>query len=114
VFSISIRVKSVSCLGLLVLAGCASLRGAKQETAAPVEFYTLTGEIALERGDARVAALQYAEAAARDPDPKLLQRAAEVGAETLQPSLTAKVAQRWIGVEPQSADAQRAAARAAL
>ena len=114
VFSISIRVKSVSCLGLLVLAGCASLGGAKQESAAPVEFYTLTGEIALERGDARVAALQYAEAAARDPDPKLLQRAAEVGAETLQPSLTAKVAQRWIGVEPKSADAQRAAARAAL
>jgi tetratricopeptide (TPR) repeat protein len=114
VFSIPIRVKSVSCLGLLVLAGCASLGGAKQETAAPVEFYTLTGEIALERGDARVAALQYAEAAARDPDPKLLQRAAEVGAETLQPSLTAKVAQRWIGVEPKSADAQRAAARAAL
>ena len=113
-FSISIRVKSVSCLGLLVLAGCASLGGAKQESAAPVEFYTLTGEIALERGDARVAALQYAEAAARDPDPKLLQRAAEVGAETLQPSLTAKVAQRWIGVEPKSADAQRAAARAAL
>jgi tetratricopeptide (TPR) repeat protein len=88
--------------------------GAKQETAAPVEFYTLTGEIALERGDARVAALQYAQAAARDPDPKLLERAAEVGAETLQPSLTAIVAQRWIGVEPKSVEAQRAAARAAL
>jgi len=61
-----------------------------------------------------VAALQYAAAAARDPDPRLLERAADVGAETLQPSLTEKVAQRWIGVEPKSADAQRAAARAAL
>ena len=113
-FSISIPVKTGSCLGLLVLAGCASLGSAKQETAAPVEFYTLTAEIALQRGDARVAALEYAEAADRDPDPKLLERAAEVGAETLQPSLTAKVAQRWIGVEPRSVDAQRAAARADL
>ena len=113
-FSISIPVKTGSCLGLLVLAGCASLGSAKQETAAPVEFYTLTAEIALQRGDARVAALEYAEAANRDPDPKLLERAAEVGAETLQPSLTAKVAQRWIGVEPRSVDAQRAAARADL
>jgi tetratricopeptide (TPR) repeat protein len=90
------------------------LGGAKEEIATPVEFYTVTAEIALSRGEPRVAALQYAAAAARDPDPKLLQRATEVGAETLQPSLTAKVAQRWIGVEPHSVDAQRAAARAAL
>jgi tetratricopeptide (TPR) repeat protein len=114
VLSISIPVKSVSCLGLLVLAGCAGLRGAKEETPAPVEFYTVTAEIALARGEPRVGALQYAAAAARDPNPALLQRAAEVGAEALQPSLTAKVAQRWIGVEPNSVDAQRAAARAAL
>ena len=114
VFSISIPVKTGSYLGLLLLAGCANLGGARQEAAAPVEFYTVTAEIALERGDARVAAMQYAEAAAHDPDPKLLERAAEVGAETLQPTLTAQVAQRWISVEPKSLDAQRAAARAAL
>ncbi len=112
--SISIPVKAVSCLGLLVLAGCASLGGAKQAPPEPIEFYTVTAEIALSRGEPRVAALQYAAAAARDPDPKLLQRATEVAAETLQPSLSAKVAQRWIGVEPNSLDAQRAAARAAL
>jgi len=112
--SISIPVKAASCLGLLVLAGCASLRGAKEEPPAPIEFYTVTAEIALSRGEPRVAALQYAAAAARDSDPKLLQRAAEVEAATLQPSLSAKVAQRWIGVEPNSLEAQRAAARAAL
>ncbi len=113
-FSISIPVKAVSCLGLSFLAGCATLSGARDETPASAEFYTLTAEIALARGEPRVAALQYAAAAARTSDPKLLQRATEVSAQALQPSLTAKVAQRWIGVEPRSVDAQRAAARAAL
>ena len=113
-FSISNSVKIVSWLGLLALAGCAELGRAREEPPAPVEFYTLTAEIALAEGEPRVAALQYAAAAARDPNPQLLQRATEVGAQTLQPSLTAKVAQRWIGVEPRSVDAQRAAARAAL
>ncbi len=114
VFSISIPVKAVTCLGLMFLAGCATLSGAKDETPAPTEFYTLTAEIALARGEARVAALQYAAATEHNPDPKLLQRATEVSAEALQPALVAKVAQRWIGAEPNSVDAQRAAARAAL
>lgn len=113
-FSISIPVKALSCLGLSFLAGCATLSGAKDETPASPEFYTLTAEIALARGEPRVAALQYAAATARDSDPKLLQRATEVSAQALQPSLAEKVAQRWIGVEPSSLDAQRAAARAAL
>jgi len=52
-----------------------------------------------------VAALQYAAAVARDSDPQLLRRATEVSAEALQPSLVAKLAQRWIGVEPSSLDA---------
>jgi tetratricopeptide (TPR) repeat protein len=43
-----------------------------------------------------------------------LQRATEVTAETLQPSLMAGVAARWLYVNPRSLDAQRAAARAAL
>jgi tetratricopeptide (TPR) repeat protein len=114
VFSISNLVKALSCVGLLFLAGCASLRGAKDETPASAEFYTLTAEIALARDEPRVAALQYAAAAALDTDPKLLQRATEVSAQALQPSLAAKVAQRWIGVAPGSLDAERAAARAAL
>jgi tetratricopeptide (TPR) repeat protein len=114
VSSISIPAKkAVSCLGLLFLAGCAALSGEK-EPPASAEFYTLTAEIALARGEPRVAALQYAAATARGSDPQLLQRATEVSAQGLQPSLAAKVAQRWIGVEPKSLEAQRAAARAAL
>ncbi len=112
--SISIPAKAVSFLGLVFLAGCATLSGAKQETPPTPEFYTLTAEIALARGEQRVAAEQYAAAAAHTSDPKLLQRATEVSAQALQPSLVEKVAQRWIGAEPNSLQAQRAAARAAL
>jgi tetratricopeptide (TPR) repeat protein len=70
--------------------------------------------MALARQEPRVAALQYATAAAHETDPALLQRATEVTAETLQPSLMAGVAARWLYVDPKSLDAQRAAARAAL
>ena len=61
-----------------------------------------------------MAALQYAAAAAHETDVGLLQRAAQVTADCLQPSLTEKVAARWIGAAPESVDAQRAAAQAAL
>jgi len=38
----------------------------------------------------------------------LLQRAAQVTEECLQPSLTAKVAARWLSIDPKSVEAQRA------
>src|SRR6202051_2875740 len=85
-----------------------------EETAAPQAFYTVTGEIALARHQPRVAALQYAAAAAMGTDVTLLQRATQVAADSLQPSVAEKVAARWIQVEPRSLDAQRAAGRAAL
>jgi tetratricopeptide (TPR) repeat protein len=82
--------------------------------AAPQAFYTVTAEIALARHQPRVAALQYAAAAATETDVALLERATQVAADSLQPSLAEKVAARWIQVDPKSLDAQRAAARAAL
>jgi len=80
----------------------------------PQAFYTVTAEIALARHEPRVAALQYAAAAATDDDPALLERATQVAIEALQPSVAETVAARWIGRDPQSLDAQRAAASAAL
>jgi len=82
--------------------------------AAPQAFYTVTAEIALARHQPRVAALQYAAAATGATDLTLLERATQVAAECLQPSLAEKVAARWIQVDPKSLDAQRAAAQAAL
>ena len=100
-------------MSVLALSACADT-GLTSDAPAPQSFYTVTGEIALARQEPRVAALQYASAAAHETDPALLQRATEVTAETLQPSLMAGVASRWLYLNPRSLDAQRAAARAAL
>jgi tetratricopeptide (TPR) repeat protein len=82
--------------------------------AAPQAFYTVTAEIALARHQPRVAALQYAAAAANETDLSLIERAAQVAAESLQPSVAEKIAARWSLVDPKSVAAQRAAAQAAL
>jgi tetratricopeptide (TPR) repeat protein len=112
VFSFSNISRAGLCLSVLVLSACATDHSKSDQ--APQSFYTVTGEIALARQEPRVAALQYATAAAHETDPALLLRATEVTAETLQPSLMAGVAARWLVVDPKSLQAQRAAARAAL
>jgi len=101
-------------LGVLAMSACAGTGLEPDARPAPQAFYTVTGEIALARGEPRVAALQYAAAAVNETDTELVKRAAEVTAGTLQPTLTAGVAARWIYLDPKSLDAQRAAARAAL
>jgi tetratricopeptide (TPR) repeat protein len=113
VFSFSIFIRAGIGLGVLALSACADVRS-NPDFAAPQSFYTVTGEIALARQEPRVAALQYTSAAEHERDPALLQRAAEVTAETLQPSLTERVTAKWLSVVPNSLDAQRAAAKAAL
>jgi tetratricopeptide (TPR) repeat protein len=114
VFSKSRLANTALGLGLIACGGCAGPRAATDGIAAPQVFYTVTGEIALARREPRVAALQYTAAATGGTDLALLSRASEVTAETLQPSLTAAVAARWISLDPGSVDAHRAAARAAL
>jgi tetratricopeptide (TPR) repeat protein len=114
VFSFPFLIRASLALPVLALSACAGTGPKAGSMSAPETFYTVTGEIALARQQPRVAAIQYAAAAARETDPELMKRATEVTAETLQPSLMASVAARWIQVDPNSLDAQRAAARAAL
>jgi tetratricopeptide (TPR) repeat protein len=114
VFSLSYLRPVLVSLCVIAVGGCAGTRPAADPIAAPQVFYTVTGEIALNRKEPRVAALQYAAAATAGSDVSLLARASEVTAQSLQPSLTAAVAARWIQVEPTSLEAHRAAARAAL
>jgi tetratricopeptide (TPR) repeat protein len=114
VFSISHLARACLGLGALAAAACVGPSSKPEAVEAPQVFYTVTGEIALVRHEPRVAALQYAAAAAIDNQPSLLKRAADVTAESLQPSLTAAVAARWINLDPASLEAHLAAAKAAL
>jgi tetratricopeptide (TPR) repeat protein len=114
VFSLSIVTRAGIVLGLGACAACAGMRAKPEDTPAPQSFYTVTAEIALARHHPRVAALQYAAAAQSDTDVRLLQRAAQVEADCLQPTLAEQVAARWIKVDPQAVEAHRAQARAAL
>ena len=116
VVSLSILARSCAAFGISACAACAGLSPASPAAPAraPAVFYTVTGEIALSRHEARVAALQYAAAAETARDEVLLARATEVTADCLQPSLTWTVAGRWMTVAPASVDAHRAAGKAAL
>ena len=114
VFSISYWAKASVGLGAIACASCAGSNPKPDAVEAPQVFYTVTGEIALARHEPRVASIQYAAAAATDKDPTLLEHAAEVTSESLQPSLTAEVAARWISLYPSSVEAHHTAAKAAL
>jgi tetratricopeptide (TPR) repeat protein len=115
VFSISTPLPAVLTVSLLLCTGCVTLSGSQVNPPGSAEFLTVTAELALARGEARTAALQYAAAAdSAADDPELLKRAAEVASQTLQPSIASRIATRWVRIEPTSLDARRAAARAAL
>jgi len=106
--------KACVALGLLACAACAGPPVAPALVEKSEVYYTVTGEIALARGEPRTAALQYASAAQSATDLTLIAHASEVTSECLQPSLTAEIATRWLGLDPTSLDAHRAAAHAAL
>ena len=114
VFPFSLFARAFAGLGIVACAACVNVASKPEGAEASPTFYTVTGEIALSRHEPRIAALQYAAAAENSTDVRLLQRAAEVTAVALQPSLTLEVATRWIDVEPGSVEAHRAAADAAL
>jgi tetratricopeptide (TPR) repeat protein len=114
VFSISHFAKGSLGLAALACSACFGPNLKPDAIEAPQVFYTVTGEIALARREPRIAALQYTAVASLEIDPTLLKRATEVTAESLQPSLTAVVAARWISLDPNSLEAHRAAAKAAL
>ena len=106
--------KACLALGLLVCAACVGPPVAPVPIEKAEVFDTVTGEIALVRGEPRTAALQYAAAAEGATDLSLIAHASDVTSECLQPSLTAAIAVRWLTLDPKSLEAHRAAAQAAL
>jgi predicted Zn-dependent protease len=99
-------------VGIIMYADGAAHAAQTAGANAPQSFYTVTAEIALARHEPRLAAQQYAAGAQRDAS--LLPRAVQVAAETLQPSIGLPLAERWLSVDPHSAEARLAAATAAL
>jgi tetratricopeptide (TPR) repeat protein len=114
VFSLSSPARALIPVLIFSCSACTGMPREVDRPAQPQTFYTVTAEIALQRQERRLAALQYAAAVQHESDPQLLKRADEVASATLQPTIAASIAERWVHVEPRSLEAQRAAGQAAL
>jgi Flp pilus assembly protein TadD len=71
----------------------------------PTLYEFLLGEIALQRGDAVLAAQTYLDLAKRTRDPRVARRAVEVASQARQPELAIEAAKIWQEIEPGSPQA---------
>jgi hypothetical protein len=104
------------------IAGCVSAQpaakpppGAKSvppsaELNEPMLYEFLLGEIALQRGDAELAAQTYLELARRTGDARVARRAVEVANQARLPALALEAAKTWQKIEPQSPQAMQVVA----
>jgi tetratricopeptide (TPR) repeat protein len=104
-------------LALAVALACAALPAAAQgkksvppaaqssELSEPMLYEFLLGEIALQRGDAGLAAQTYVDLAKRTRDPRIARRAVEVANQARMPELALEAAKLWQEIEPASAQA---------
>lgn len=76
-----------------------------QELTEPLLYELLLAEIALQRGDAALAAKTYLELARRTRDPRVARRAAEVASNARAPQLALEAARIWHDAEPESMQA---------
>ena len=76
-----------------------------QELTEPLLYELLLAEIALQRGDAELAAQTYVELARRTRDPRVARRAAEVASFARAPQLALEAARVWHEAEPESVQA---------
>src|SRR5258706_13503369 len=75
------------------------------ELSEPMLYEFLLGEIALQRGDAGLAAQTYVDLAKRTRDPRIARRAVEVANQARMPELALEAAKLWQELEPASAQA---------
>jgi tetratricopeptide (TPR) repeat protein len=76
-----------------------------QELTEPLLYEMLLAEIALQRGNAALAAQTYAELAARTRDPRIARRAVEVANSARTPQFALQAARAWHDADPDSAQA---------
>ena len=84
------------------------------EPSTDANSHLMLAEIALQRGEYHTAATEYVAAAKLASDPTLAQRATSVAFENGQITAAAAAARRWLELEPESVDAHRYLAVAAL
>jgi tetratricopeptide (TPR) repeat protein len=101
------RLALAAALALTVLPAAAQ----RQKTVPPGDlsepnlYEFLLGEIALQRGDAGLAAQTYVDLAKRTRDPRIARRAVEVANQARMPDLALEAAKLWQELEPASAQA---------
>ena len=75
------------------------------ELSEPVLYEFLLGEIALQRGDTRLAAQTFLDLAKRTRDPRVARRAVEIANQARVPQLALEAAKTWYELEPGSSHA---------
>ena len=103
------RLFAALALAATALAACAQVpRGERKDIkeANDLPLYEfLVGEIALQRGDAELAAKTYLELAKKTRDPRVARRAVEVASQARLPELAIEAAKTWYEIEPTSTQA---------
>jgi tetratricopeptide (TPR) repeat protein len=98
---------SLAAAGLALATG--ALAQAKQippaELSEPVLYEFLLGEIALQRGDTKLAAQTFLDLARRTRDPRVARRAVEIANQARMPELALEAAKTWHELEPGSSHA---------
>jgi tetratricopeptide (TPR) repeat protein len=93
----------------LSLAGCAALAQTKDipsdDLSEPMLYEFLLGEIALQRGDHRLAAQTFLDLARRTRDPRVARRAVEVANQARNQELALEAARTWQELDPGSSQA---------
>ena len=90
----------------VLFAACSAFaQPADQELSESTLYDLLVGEIALQRGDAQLAAKIYLELARSTRDPRVARRAIEVANLARQPELALEAAKTWYELEPASPQA---------
>ncbi|HUQ25848.1 MAG TPA: tetratricopeptide repeat protein [Burkholderiales bacterium] len=100
---------AAAALAAAALSACAQAPRADRkdikELNEPTLYEFLLGEIALQRGDAQLAAQTYLDLAKRTRDPRVARRAVEVASQARLGDIAIEAAKTWHDIEPTSAQA---------
>jgi len=103
------RLLAAAALAAAALCACAQAPRSElkdiKELNEPTLYEFLLGEIALQRGDAQLAAQTYLDLAKRTRDPRVARRAVEVASQARLADIAIEAAKTWYDIEPTSAQA---------